>query len=129
MPAELSIDEVLSTIECLHRAASGSRRTLTVGEVAKELGLKRPTLYSRFPEAISALARLRESDGADGRFGRPRDERIREAEDRLRTVRRERDELRSELGVYAERIRHLTTENAKLRKTLEAYAGVRSITD
>ncbi|MET8699840.1 hypothetical protein ABZW10_13355 [Kitasatospora sp. NPDC004723] len=108
--------------ELLARAAEEGRR-LTVAELAGHLGMKRPTFYSRFPE-IAAEVVGAAAEAGHKTSGRPRNDRAAELETRLTLLRRERDDLRRHLDIYADHIRRLTMENAGLRQELESRSGV-----
>ncbi|GGR10247.1 hypothetical protein [Kitasatospora griseola] len=108
--------------ELLAKAAQEGRR-LTVAELAGHLGLKRPTFYNRFPEVAAELVNIAAEAGHKA-TGRPRNDRAAELEKKLTLLRRERDDLRRHLDIYADHIRRLTMENASLRQELESRSGV-----
>jgi hypothetical protein len=85
--------------------------------------MKRPTFYARFPEVVAEVVEIAAQAGHKT-SGRPRDERAREQEAQMRILRRERDDLRRHLDLYAEHIRRLTIENSKLREELERNSSV-----
>ena len=102
-------------------------RLPSVAEFAEQvLGIKRPTLYSRFPDVTREISKQRSDQTATGR---PRDSALKDLRETLAVVRRSETLLRAENHRYACEIRRLTLDNEGLRRAIEQSEGVSYIGD
>lgn len=93
----------------------------TVREFAERAGIKRPTLYARFPDAAAAISAHKRTSGERSDRRQQVIARLREA---LTAAHRSEAELREQNRVFANRIRDLTLENTRLRDDLEHHQGI-----
>lgn len=117
-----SDEDVETAFRSYISAADVAGRDVTIAEFASHIGLKRPTLYSRFPGIVAAI-----SDRKHVRAGTHKDkrqERIEQLEVEKTEARRAESEARRQVRVLANQVRSLTLENAELTKRLESIAGV-----
>jgi hypothetical protein len=114
---------VRGAAEELIRQCTADGRTPTVAELAEQVGVGRSALYALYPDVVQVIRDHRAEAGLSS-TGRPRDERAQAAELRARKVQREASALKAELAAYAEQIRFLTEENARLRRELNQRAQV-----
>ncbi len=123
---DLSIETARTALQELTEESRKAGLTPTASALAKRLGLKRPTLYAKFPELIVELNAERASNGAQLK-GRPRDAVIGDLRNTITLATRTRKDMEHQLATYAEQIRRLTIENIELRQELEASQNVTSI--
>ena len=105
------------------RERNNSTAPPTVSDFVRQIGVKRSTFYSNYPELVALILSSR-VDAPANRKGRPREERLRELQETISIKNREKRELEVEHGLYAEQIRRLSMENAELRGALESARGV-----
>lgn len=119
---QLSLDEVSKALDDYIAAAEEGRRSITIAEFASQIGLKRPTLYARFPEIATKIAERKT------RIARQHPDRqtkrIAELTQEKTEARRAEAEALRQVRVLANKVRHLTLENAELTRRLEAAAGL-----
>ena len=115
--------EVREQLEAAQARSARDGKTLTVAAFAQETGIKRPTLYSSYPDVVAEL-NAQKASNSTAKQGRPRDERLASLRDNLQIARRQRDEAQEELKFLAQQIRMLTVQNSELLAALEAYEGV-----
>jgi hypothetical protein len=125
---ELTLESARAGLVELVAESRASGLAPTASALATKLGLKRPTLYSRFPEVISELRLERGRLGMTTK-GRPRDEVVGELRRAATAANRSRRDLEAQLATYAEQVRRLTIDNVELRRELELARGVTSIVD
>lgn len=97
-------------------------RTPTVAGLAAKSGLKRPTFYARYPDAVAAIAEHKQ------RLARHhpdrQQERVTRLTEQVAVARRAELEVGRQNKLLANQVRRLTIENARLVEELQRAAGV-----
>jgi hypothetical protein len=102
-------------------------RHASVAAVERHLGIAHPTFYRNYPELIEWF-KTQSSGLRQARTARGTVARTDEAE-ALRRLRRENEDLRRTVKIYAEKIRQLSLENEGLRAVANARSGVADLQD
>lgn len=122
--ADLTPDGVAGAVAEYLATTDRDNSTPTVREFAERIGVKRPTLYARFPDAIAAIAAHKQA--SVNRSDR-RQQLIARLRGDLTAAHRSEANLREQNRVFANRIRELTLENEKLRDALKSQRGVANL--
>ena len=114
-------DEVHAAATELFADAARAGRKATLAELERRLGIPHATFYRNYPQTIELFQRHKnERLAGDAPAAKP-------ANDPAETVvrlRRENEDLRRTVHIYAESIRQLTLTNQELRAALHEQAGV-----
>jgi AcrR family transcriptional regulator len=119
---QLSLEEVSKALDDYFAVAEEGGRSVTIAEFASQIGLKRPTLYARFPEIATKIAERKTRIARQ--YPDVQTKRIAELTLERTEARRAEAEALRQVRVLANKVRHLTLENAELMRRLEATAGL-----
>ena len=115
-------EEVLAALPRFTAESTARGETVTVAAFAEYVGLKRPTLYARFPDVISSI---QDQKAAQANLGPDRRAiQIAELKRQRADARRAQKEAERLVRVLSNQIRLLALENAALKNQLETIAGV-----
>lgn len=119
LPTDDAVREAMTTVLA---EAERLGRHATVTAVERRLGVPHPTFYRNYPELIdwfkSQAAALRQARTARGKAPHT------DEQETLARLRRENEDLRRTVKIYAEKIRQLTLDNEGLQAVVNARAGV-----
>jgi hypothetical protein len=117
------LSDVLKSAQAIIDESAAEDRAPTIVALSERTGVVRAALYSIYPEAVELIQTARKRAGLAA-TGRPRDKRALEAEGRARRARRDADQSEAAAATYAEAIRFLTEQNARLARELEVRAAI-----
>jgi AcrR family transcriptional regulator len=113
--------EVRSAIAHLVKQAAAGNGRPTATALAARLGISRPALYRHFRPLVDELLTVASAHEETRR------RRIRNRDDEIAKLRRQKEDLRRHVKLYEEVIRQLTTENDRLKQQVERLAGITQI--
>ncbi|GAA3082391.1 hypothetical protein GCM10020000_80480 [Streptomyces olivoverticillatus] len=118
-------DEVRTAMNTVFREAADAGRRATVTAVERRLDIPHPTFYRNYPELIiwfkdQVIARK------DAAVPRPRASAAKTTEERNAELRRENEDLRRRVKIYAEALRQLTLDYGELQAKVNERAGART---
>jgi hypothetical protein len=114
-------DEVRHAMHLVLREAAEAGRRPTVTAVERRLGTTHPTFYRTYPDLIDWFKQqARHSAAATGPAATARSDTAKQ----LASVRRDNEDLRRRIRIYAEALRQLTIDHAQLQADINAQAGV-----
>ena len=117
-PAEAEVKTVMERV-LAEAAEAGRHPKLTA--VERELGITHATFYRNYPDLIDWFKQATNAQRPENDARRkPRGEN----DEALARLRRENEDLRRTVRIYAEQIRQLTVDNEALTAQLNARAGV-----
>ena len=113
--------EVRSAIAHLAKQAAAGNGRPTATALAARLGISRPALYRHFRPLVDEL--LTAASGHE----ETRRRRIRDRDNEIAKLRRQKEDLRRHVELYEEIIRQLTTDNDRLKQQVDKLAGITQI--
>lgn len=116
LPAD---DDVRLAMRQILAEAVTSRRRATITAVERQLDITHPTFYRNYPHLITWF----KAQASAQQPARPAATST-SADSTLARLRRENEDLRRTVNIYAEAIRQLTADNADLASELETQAAI-----
>jgi hypothetical protein len=114
-------DEVRHTMHLVLREAADTGRRPTISAVERKLGITHPTFYRTFPDLIAWFKQQATSSTATPAPTPPsRTDPIAQ----MANLRRDNEDLRRQVRIYAEALRQLTLDHAQLQEHVKAQTGV-----
>lgn len=124
LPSHETVRQAMATVLA---EAQQTRRHAPVTAVERNLGIAHSTFYRNYPELIewfkAQAAELRQARSARDTVPRT------DQEETLGRLRRENEDLRRTVKIYAEKIRQLSLENEGLLAVANARSGVTDLQD
>jgi len=114
-------DEVRLAMNLVLAEAAATKRKATITAVERRLGVAHPTFYRNYPELIDWFKRQAAEQHTPADTARSRGA---DADETLARLRRENENLRRTVKIYAEAIRQLTLERTELEEALRHRSGV-----
>jgi hypothetical protein len=117
LPAD---DDIQAAMRQVLAEAATSRRRATITAVERQLGITHPTFYRNYPDLISWF----KAQASAQPPARPAAASTDSTDSTMARLRRENEDLRRTVNIYAEAIRQLTVDNADLASELETQAAI-----
>jgi predicted Zn-dependent peptidase len=120
LPAD---DDVRLAMHQVLAEAATSRRHATITAVERQLDITHPTFYRNYPHLISWF-KAQASAQQPAQLAAASTSTSTSADSTLARLRRENEDLRRTVNIYAEAIRQLTVDNDNLASELETQAAI-----
>jgi hypothetical protein len=117
LPAD---DDIQAAMRQVLAEAATSRRRATITAVERQLAITHPTFYRNYPHLISWF----KAQASAQQPAQPAAASTSTSTSTLARLRRENEDLRRTVNIYAEAIRQLTVDNADLASELETQAAI-----